>query len=249
MAIKNDFHNDLDFSLDASNEQFIDCAYKHLFPHIIEIQKVNDLKLQKQGIDKILITDSGKTILIDEKIRRRWYGDILLEEYSDFDNKIVGWLNKTKYTDYIAYIVIPAKVLYLLPFLLLQKVWLKNYHRWLEEYGRKFAINKTWKTSNIPIPINILLNEIKDSMKNTLDIDNPNITTEPQQLEFSLAGGQMLRTEIYKMLIELSSEQIKEFAITAFWKMEKKKIVDAIFAVATDEEINEALSKISIKDR
>jgi hypothetical protein len=172
MGIKNDFQDDLEFSLDTSNEQFIDLVYKRLFPHISDIQKVTDLKLQKQGIDKIFITDSGKRILVDEKIRRKWYGDILLEEYSDYDRKVVGWLGKEKYTDYIAYIVLPAKLLYLLPFLLLQKVWIKNYHCWLKEYGRKFAYNSTWKTSNIAIPINILLNEIRMSMQNELDKNN-----------------------------------------------------------------------------
>jgi hypothetical protein len=189
MAMKNDFANDLRFSLDSSNDDFINKTYQKIFPHVIEIQKVTDLKLQKSGVDKIFITDSGKAILVDEKIRRKWYGDILLEEFSDYERKTKGWIGREKHTDYIAYIILPTKTLYLLPFLLLQKVWIENYDYWLKEYGRRYAINESWKTSNIPIPTNVLLNKIRDSMTNRLLFCDNNFTQEKQQLEFPLAGG------------------------------------------------------------
>lgn len=37
--------------------------------------------------------------------------------------------------------------------------------------------------------------------------------------------------------------------IDAFWKMEKRKIIDAIFAVANDEEINEGLRRSGRHER
>lgn len=168
METKSDFIIDLQFSLDSSNEQFINEAYKRIFLHVIDIQTIKDIELQKQGVDKKIILDGGKYVLIDEKIRRRWYGDILLEEYSDYDHKIRGWLFGKKQTDYISYIILPTNTLFLFPFLLLQKVWVENYKIWLLKFGRKFAINKTWRTSNIAIPVNILLDKIKESMINKL---------------------------------------------------------------------------------
>ena len=82
-----DFHTDLEYSLDKSDDNDIDAVYRKAFPNLTNIEVVTDLEQQKKGIDKLLIFDSGKVILIDEKRRRRDYGDILLEEYSDFDRK------------------------------------------------------------------------------------------------------------------------------------------------------------------
>jgi hypothetical protein len=156
----NDWPTDLEYSLDKVGDQFIDEIYYKAFPHLTGIEVVSDLELQKKGVDKILDL-SGKKVLVDEKRRRKDYGDILLEEYSNFERKTTGWLGRTKYTDYIAYILMDTKKVYLLPFLLLQKCWINNYKDWLAKYGRKFADNKVYQTSNIPIPTSILLEEIK----------------------------------------------------------------------------------------
>lgn len=82
--MKNDFQHDLEFSLE--DELFNQMYYKK-FPHLEQIEIVSDIEQQKKGIDKILHLEGGKTIFIDEKKRRKDYGDILIEEYSDFDNK------------------------------------------------------------------------------------------------------------------------------------------------------------------
>jgi hypothetical protein len=148
------------FSNEAKLTEFINAQYYQIFPHLDKIEIVIDKEQQKKGIDKFLILKSGKRISIDEKIRRKDYGDILLEEYSDFDRKVAGWLNKDKYTDYISYVVLPAEKIYLFPFLNLQLAWLKNYKNWLKQYGRRSAENNGWTTTNIPIPTEVLLNEI-----------------------------------------------------------------------------------------
>jgi len=157
----NDFNLDLEWSLNTGTDKTLNDLYHRAFPHLREIIAVKDLKLQIAGIDKILLMDCGKKVLVDEKIRRSDYGDILLEEYSDFDRKKVGWIGRTKFTDYIVYYVVPTKKVYLLPFLILQKAWLANYQDWLKLFGRKFAQNKNYKTSNIPVPVEELLAAIK----------------------------------------------------------------------------------------
>lgn len=160
----NDFPTDLEFSLDKVGDDFIDNIYSKAFPHLERIEIVTDLETQKKGIDKYLVFDNGKKISVDEKRRRHDYGDILLEEYSNFERKTIGWLGRSKHTDYIAYILMDSKKIYLLPFLILQKCWIDNYFEWLNKYGRKFANNKIYNTSNIAIPTNVLLNEIKERL-------------------------------------------------------------------------------------
>jgi len=160
----NDFLTDLEFSLSTRDDQALNDLYYKAFPTLEQIKIITDLKLQKKGIDKILILTNKKEILIDEKKRREDYGDILLEEYSNFENRQWGWLGREKYTDYIVYAIMPTMKVYFLPFLLLQKTWLKNYETWLTKYGRKFAQNQFYRTSNIPVPTSILLESIKKEM-------------------------------------------------------------------------------------
>ena len=161
---KNDFSTDLEYSLENNSDEEIDGKYYKAFPHLIRIEKVIDKERQMQGIDKILIFENGHRINVDEKKRRKDYGDILLEEYSDYDKKKIGWLGREKHTDYITYIVEPSKKIYFLPFILLQKVWRENYMDWVTTYGRKFAQNEFYRTSNIAVPTIVLLEKIKEAI-------------------------------------------------------------------------------------
>jgi hypothetical protein len=61
-------------------------------------------------------------------------------------------------------IVKPSKKVYFLPFLLLRKVWVSNYENWLSKYARRFAPNKTYRTSNIPIPVDVLFKALHEAM-------------------------------------------------------------------------------------
>lgn len=165
MATKfNNFYTDLSFSLDGNDDRAVNTVYKRAFPHLKEILIVTELELQKQGIDKVLMFESGNRIYIDEKKRRQSYPDILLEEYSDYDNKKEGWLKYSEHTDYVSYIVIPTQKVYLLPFLILQKSWNDNKENWVEKYGRLFAYNEQYRTSNVPVPTEVLLESIKQTL-------------------------------------------------------------------------------------
>lgn len=161
MSKFNDFNINLQYSIDNNDDKILSDLYYRVFPLLKSIEIVSDIELQKKGIDKILHFFNGKKLFIDEKKRRKNYNDILIEEYSVFENKTWGWLNRGMITDYIVYIIMDVKIAYFLPFQLLQKAWLRNYTQWLNEYGRIFAQNKNYRTSNIPIPTNVLLDSIK----------------------------------------------------------------------------------------
>lgn len=160
----NNFQKDLIYSLKRNEDETINQTYFRIFPDLKEIVPEERLEYQLKGIDKRLIFENSREMLVDEKKRRKDYGDILLEEYSNFENKKIGWLGRDKQTDYIAYVIYDSKKMYLLPFKLLQLAWLKNYPDWLDKYGRKFANNGNYKTSNIPIPTNELLNKIQEQI-------------------------------------------------------------------------------------
>ena len=161
------FEKDLNYSLDLEDDKIFNEVYYKKFPHLKRIETITDIARQRKGIDKILHLHCGKKILIDEKKRRKDYGDILIEEYSDLDKKKVGWISREKYTDYIVYFVMPSKKVYFLPFILMQLAWIENYEIWKNKYGRKIADNKTYKTSNIPVPLKVLTESLIVQMKST----------------------------------------------------------------------------------
>lgn len=165
-----DFHTDLEYSLESGENAIFNRFYFRIFPHLLRVEKIMDENLQKQGIDKILHFEGGKTLSIDEKKRRKDYGDILLEEYSDFDRKKVGWLGASKHTDYIVYAIMPTEKVYLFPFLLLQRVWIRHYRNWKEKYERKFAYNDGYRTSNLAIPTGVILAALSEEMKHRLEV-------------------------------------------------------------------------------
>ena len=157
-------------SLAASNEQadnpiWFD-VYTKAFPSLESIACVRqDGWAQRGGIDRVLVLGSGKTLSIDEKVRKKDYGDILLEVYSDYERRIPGWVAKDLACDYIAYAVIPSKVCYLLPFHALRRAWQTNRREWWRNYLIPPANNGTYNTVNVAIPRPVLFNALRDAME------------------------------------------------------------------------------------
>jgi hypothetical protein len=158
----NNFNIDLEYSIDKREDEIFTRFYNKAFPNIQKIEFIEDLQKQKQGIDKIIYFKSGKTISIDEKKRRKWYGDILLELWSVYEHKKRGWLF-TCQCDYIVYAVMPEQKVFLLPSLLLKKAWNTNKDKWLK-YKEINAQNKGYVTKSIAVPVNELLEAIKNEM-------------------------------------------------------------------------------------
>lgn len=150
----NDFHTDLSRSKVESGKEYWNVIYQTLFPTMIS-QSIhdNDMEYQKRGIDRLLFLEGGKIITIDEKVRYKDYGDILLEESSSVENHIPGWIEKPLWTDYITYVIPNSKQCYLLPFLSTQLAWWNNKDKWKLQYKRIEANNGTYTTLSWGIPI------------------------------------------------------------------------------------------------
>jgi len=162
----NDFDVDLQYSLDQRENELFDSFYYRIFPGLRRIKLVEDLDLQKKGIDKILYFKDGRILTIDEKKRRKDYGDILLEIWSIWEQRKPGWLY-TCQSDYIVYAIMSSKKVYLLPVLLLKRAWIMNGKNWIKSYDIISANNKTYTTKSIAIPTNVLLEAISKEMSQT----------------------------------------------------------------------------------
>ncbi len=120
---------------------------------------------QRAGIDRSITLTNSKQLLIDEKVRAKDYGDILLEVWSDKARKQPGWVVKAIRADYIAYLIAPAGKCYLLPVVQLQSAWAKFGEWWTEEYGTKEAQNRSWVTVNVPVPPSVLFPAIGSCLR------------------------------------------------------------------------------------
>jgi len=101
------YKTDSDFEQTMRNK--FDALYMTYFVGLKEIKVIKDKQLQYRGHDVHLVFDN-ETIVLDEKVRRWDYDDILIEYLSDKERNIPGWIYKNE-SDYLAYLF-PTKGLY-----------------------------------------------------------------------------------------------------------------------------------------
>ena len=149
------FRDDLGYSHDARAGAAFDQFYRRVFGGAITITPVHDLRLQRRGVDKVLSLPDGREVRIDEKLRRKDYGDLLIEEFSDFDRQKPGWLSPAARSDFIAYAVEKGDSLEIRLFWTraLRRKAARRWRVWLVRYGRKFAPNGRFRTSVLPVPL------------------------------------------------------------------------------------------------
>jgi len=162
----NNFKKDLDFSYKAEDLPIWRTIYAKAFPGYQGCTNMRDNgQTQYLGIDRTIVLSSGKAIYVDEKVRRKDYGDILIEYTSNDQKKTKGWAEKPLFCDYIAYAILPSRKCYLLPVPQLQKAWAKNKEAWISQFGTKPADNTFYKTLNCPVPVNILFKAIGKTLR------------------------------------------------------------------------------------
>jgi hypothetical protein len=161
------FQMDLDFSHRCEDFCFWEEIYNNAFPNNVGIHSHRqDGPHQRNGVDRSVILDNGKSILIDEKSRRRKdTGDILLEFLSNDRMNTPGWVEKPLMCDYIAYAFLPSGNAYLLPVLQLQLAWSKNKEHWKRAFKVKKALNEGYATLSTPVPTQILFREIGQCLR------------------------------------------------------------------------------------
>lgn len=126
---------------------------------------------QRAGIDRSVILENSKQILIDEKVRFRnpitkmVYTDIALEEWSDDARRTPGWAEKPLRADYIAYAIAPLGKCYLLPVIQLQSAWKQNKDKWKATRKPIRAQNSGWVTISWGIEVPVLFAAIGSCLR------------------------------------------------------------------------------------
>ena len=120
---------------------------------------------QLDGIDVSIHLPTRRILRIDEKVREKVYNDILLEDFSNIEGEIKGWMWKILNIHFVAYLFKPIKTAYFLPWKELQSLFFEKRDFWLTQYPYKRAKNYidgkfVYTTLSFPIPISVLLKEI-----------------------------------------------------------------------------------------
>ena len=89
-----------------------DVIYTTYFPELKKIEEIKDKRRQFRGHDVHLHFNNGEKMVIDEKVRRSDWNDILIEYLSNKQTGREGWIYKNE-SDYLAYLF-PKKGCYLL---------------------------------------------------------------------------------------------------------------------------------------
>ena len=126
---------------------------------------------QRAGIDRSVILENSKQILIDEKVRWRnaitgkVYDDIALEYWSNQERKVPGWVCKPLRADYIAYAIAPLGKCYLLPVMQLQLAWDRCGEYWIEQFHSVKAKNNGYTTVSVGVPVADVFREIGGALR------------------------------------------------------------------------------------
>jgi len=161
MKVAHDFDQCLAKSHAASDHPMWLHVYRQFFPDMLAcVDHRDDGEHQRHGIDRSVTLANSKQVLIDEKVRYKDYGDILLEYVSVDKTGAPGWVCKAIRCDYIAYAILPRGKAYLLPVLPLQRAWGQKGEKWLARFGTRPAQNNGYTTLNCPVPFRDLFNAI-----------------------------------------------------------------------------------------
>jgi len=160
-----DFKDSLALSEAYSEAPWWIDLYRRAFPRLASAVSVReDGWAQRGGIDRLLTLSCGRTYSVDEKVRSCDWPDILLEQWSDEQRRIPGWVQKPLACDFIAYAFAPSATCYLLPVASLQRAWRQSGRLWIDSYGVRRAHNVGYVSVGVPVPRSELLRAIGEAM-------------------------------------------------------------------------------------
>jgi len=145
-------------------------VYRKAFPTMrAMINHREDGDHQRNGIDRSIILENSKQLLIDEKVRFKSYPDIALEFLSAKETSTPGWVCKPLLADYIAYAVAPIGKCYLLPVPQLQEAWRRYGEEWKAQHFIAKAINisgaRRWTTLSCCVPVSKIFPAIGECLR------------------------------------------------------------------------------------
>jgi hypothetical protein len=177
------FGKSLKFSHDQADAPWWQEVYRQAFPDMVAAHDLrHDGWHQRAGRDRAIVLSTGRSIYIDEKVRKEAYTDIAIEVWSTYPlggskpypphpRAVPGWGVKPLDCDFIAYAFRPLQTCYLFPFLGIRAAWEKHGAMWRgkatgEENGYRWvkAPNDGYLSISIAIPIRILQECVSDAL-------------------------------------------------------------------------------------
>lgn len=166
MSAVHDFSDSLAASHRASDLSIWEEIYRKSFPDFLAmVDHRQDGEHQRAGIDRSVILENSKQILIDEKIRWKPYPDIAVEYLSNDRTGAPGWACKPLRADYIAYAIAPLGMCYLLPVIQLQQAWRRKGEIWKASCFIVRAPNRGYTTLSAAVPVHELFSEIGRALR------------------------------------------------------------------------------------
>jgi len=166
MQAVHDFADSLAASHRASDLPIWEEIYRKSFPDFLTMaDHRQDGEHQRAGIDRSVILENSKQILIDEKIRWKPYADIAVEYLSNDRTGAPGWACKPLRADYIAYAIAPLGICYMLPVIQLQQAWKRKGDFWVNTCFQVKAPNRGYSTLSAAVPVNELFAEIGRALR------------------------------------------------------------------------------------
>ena len=166
MSAVHDFTESLAASHRASDLPIWEDIYRKSFPDFLAmVDHRQDGEHQRAGIDRSVILENSKQILIDEKIRWKPYQDIAVEYLSNDRTGAPGWACKPLRADYIAYAIAPLGMCYLLPVIQLQQAWRRKGEIWKASCFIVRAPNRDYTTLSAAVPVHELFSEIGRALR------------------------------------------------------------------------------------
>jgi hypothetical protein len=194
--IVHDFKKELDYSMLASHEPAWLEFYYRLWPNLVRVVRNDKGEVwQRWGLDRLLFLPAGHQLWIDEKKRKKDYGDVLIEEWNVgrygsggvYHGEKMGWsLDKTKRCHFVAYAVPVAAKCYLLPFELLRITCEENLGRWKSagNYPQD-SRNNGYVTRNCPVAWPQLhADMLRVLVAHRLTLPTPDVTDNGKQMLF-----------------------------------------------------------------
>src|SRR6266516_6955850 len=157
MSVIHKFYDKLAYSLNDDDEEIWYNVYHSFFTTFRSFQRVESIKQQRKGRDRIIILDDNSKVFIDEKKRPKHYRtngktDIILEYLSVDTTGAPGWIEKNLSIDYVAYMIVPIRRVAFLPWKELKCAWDINKSEWLSTYHIPPAPNVGYKTWSVAVP-------------------------------------------------------------------------------------------------
>lgn len=156
------FDDDFRWSAELASGPFWPEIYRKIFPDLLRMVTYPYGSLeQRMGIDRELVLKTGLRITIEEKVRRKDYGDVLIEFVANTRKNQPGWIERDLACDYLAYAIASTGRCHMFPFQLLRRAWMMNRNAWLRKYGVLRAFNLEYDSLNTAVPLEVVLEAIE----------------------------------------------------------------------------------------